>query len=94
MTIPSRRCGEAFDVGPFSVTVNFHPTTGTPCEVFFRARGKIGHDLNDILYEIGVRISKVMQGERFDGSEVPLLDYAGDEWLIRAGSDVANAGNR
>ena len=34
-----------------------------PCEVFVQARGKSGTELDGYLYDIGVKVSKLMQGE-------------------------------
>lgn len=61
--IPTRRPCETATVGPFAVTVSYHPGTHHPFEVFITARGKSGTALDDHLYEIGVTASKMMQGE-------------------------------
>lgn len=59
--LPNRRVCITSDVGPFAVSVGFND--GHPCEVFVTKRGKSGTDLDDILYEMGVTISKIMQNE-------------------------------
>ena len=59
----NRRLCETFSVGPFDISVGFD-RQHVPCEVFFTGRGKAGHDLDNLLYEIGVKISKTMQGEQ------------------------------
>jgi len=65
--IPDRRFTKTQKVGPFAVSVGFtQDATGgwtVPCEVFVTVRGKIGSELDDHLYEIGVAASKMMQGE-------------------------------
>lgn len=61
VTLPNRRVSETESVGPFDVTVSF--VDDKPVEVFLTGRGKTGHDLDDILYELGVRASKIMQRE-------------------------------
>ena len=49
-------------------TMNFHFAGGfnkewQPVEVFITGRGKSGTDLDVELYELGVKISKLMQGD-------------------------------
>ncbi len=61
--LPTRRPCVHERVGPFIVTVGFHPETGQPCEVFISKRAKCGTELDDHLYELGVTASKLMQGE-------------------------------
>ena len=63
VTPPNRRPCIHDSVGPFSISVGFHPKTGAPCEVFIDKRGKIGQGLDSALYDLGVKISKIMQGE-------------------------------
>ena len=64
---PNRRYSVNEQVGPFVVTVGFtqdHTGAWTvPFEAFISARGRSGTELDDHLYEIGVRVSKLMQGE-------------------------------
>jgi len=59
--LPARRECVTEDVGPFSVAVGF--VDGRPCEVFVTKRAKTGTDLDGILYELGVAVSKIMQGK-------------------------------
>lgn len=65
--IPDRRFTVTEQVGPFAVSVGFkqdHLGNWTiPFEVFVTARGKSGTELDSHLYEIGVRASKLMQGD-------------------------------
>ena len=61
--LPNRRPHIGETVGPFKFTVSCHPATGAPVEVFINERAKSGTELEAHLYELGVRISKVMQGE-------------------------------
>jgi hypothetical protein len=65
--IPNRRYTVTEQVGPFSVSVGFmqdHRGEYTiPFEVFIDSRGKSGTELEGFLHEIGVRASKLMQGE-------------------------------
>lgn len=57
---PWRRRAETFDVGPFTVTVGLDAP-----EVFFLARGKTGHDLENFLRQASIGMSKLLQGEDF-----------------------------
>lgn len=63
--IPDRRYTVTEQIGPFAVSVGFkqdHLGNWTiPFEVFITARGKSGTELDDHLYELGVRASKLMQ---------------------------------
>jgi len=61
---PPRRPSQSVEVGPFIATVSFDPQTKAPIEVFFTARAKSGTDIDELLYEMGVSISKVMQDGR------------------------------
>lgn len=67
MNAPNRRYSVNEQVGPFVISVGFtqdHRGEWTvPLEAFISARGRSGTELDDHLYEIGVRISKLMQGE-------------------------------
>jgi hypothetical protein len=55
---------ETVDVADFTAKVDFDPVTGAPHAVFIMARGgKIGHQLDQDLYELSTRISRVMQGK-------------------------------
>ena len=62
MTLPNRRHCVHQRVGPFIATVGFDQE-GNACEVFISKRAKSGTELDDHLYELGVAISKIMQGE-------------------------------
>lgn len=61
MELPKRRVCVTETVGPFSVTVGF--VNDQPVEVFVTTRAKTGTELEDILYQIGVTASKIMQRE-------------------------------
>jgi len=67
ITAPNRRYSVNEQVGQFVATVGFtqdHTGAWTvPFEVFISARGRSGTELDEQLYEIGVRVSKLMQGE-------------------------------
>tara|TARA_R100001143_G_scaffold51913_1_gene46833 strand:+ start:500 stop:835 length:336 start_codon:yes stop_codon:yes gene_type:complete len=78
--IPTRRtsvtesvAGDGFS---FAVTVGFHPTYGSPLEVFLTQRGKTGSPLETTLYEIGVTASKMMQDYDTSGSRIQALEEA------------------
>ena len=59
--LPNRRLTITEQVGPFAVTVGF--VNARPVEVFIAQRAKSGTDLDDLLYQLGVTASKIMQGE-------------------------------
>ena len=63
--LPNRRPCETEDVGEgLSVTVSYHPETNQPIEVFVTSRGKASDNpMRDALYNLGVKASKMMQGE-------------------------------
>ena len=67
MNLPNRRLCITEQVGPFAVSVGFVPDGSgewtVPAEVFITARGKSGTELDNHLYELGVSVSKLMQGE-------------------------------
>ena len=76
--IPARRAsvtesvkGDGFS---FAVTVGFHPTYGSPLEVFLTQRGKSGSPLEVTLYEIGVAASKMMQDYDTSGTKIRALE--------------------
>jgi len=58
----NRRLCVTADVGPFSVSVGFDDD-GRAIEVFMTGRGKTGTALNDHLYDLGVTVSKIIQGD-------------------------------
>lgn len=61
--IPNRRPHITIDLGMrISITVSFHPITGEVIDVFMPERGKASDDdLQNILYELGVTASKLIQ---------------------------------
>jgi len=63
MPLPNRRLQISEQVGPFIVSVGFHPATNEPFEVFISQRAKSGTELDEHLYELGVAASKIMQKE-------------------------------
>ncbi len=75
---PSRRPSSNFfiDAGAFSfvLTIGYDPTTAAPCEVFIAERGKPG-ELNTALYELGIAISKTLQGEDYERDDTLFDDY-------------------
>jgi len=64
---PTRRFSVNEQVGPFVVTVGFtqdHRGDWTvPFEAFISARGRSGTELDEHLYDVGVKLSRLMQGE-------------------------------
>lgn len=63
MSHPDRCETTITTVGPFKASVCFHPETKMPVAVFIVGRGKVGHELDDHLRNLGIEISKIMQGE-------------------------------
>ena len=63
MPLPNRRLQISEQVGPFIVSVGFHPAPNEPFEVFISQRAKSGTELDEHLYELGVAASKIMQKE-------------------------------
>jgi len=67
VTLPNRRLCVTEQIGPFAVSVGFVPDKDggwvVPAEVFITSRGKTGTELDGHLYELGVAVSKMMQGE-------------------------------
>lgn len=52
------------DVERFTAKVDFDPKTGAPWSVFIMRRGgKAGTDLDNWLYDLSTKISRVMQGK-------------------------------
>lgn len=76
--LPNRRPSEQieldFETFKFVFSIGYHPDTGFPCEVFISERGKPG-DLNDALYELGIAISKTLQGETYERSVKAAAEY-------------------
>lgn len=75
---PDRRPSEQIcldcDGFRFVFSIGYHPETGYPCEVFISERGKPGA-LNDALYELGIAISKTLQGEVYEREALEGFDY-------------------
>lgn len=69
MNLPNRRPCVTEDVDAFAVTVSYLPDLtkpdflGQPCEVFITKRAKSGTELEAHQFQLGVAISKLMQGE-------------------------------
>jgi len=54
---------ELEDFGPFTVGIDYDVKNGwKPKSAFFIDRGKPGHDLDEILYRVGIKVSKAIQG--------------------------------
>ncbi len=49
-----------------SVSLARDPTTGRLREVVFVGRGKIGHGLDGMLHELGIKLSRIIQGRNPD----------------------------
>ena len=77
MELPNRRPCINTRTDNFHFSVSFHPDTGLPIEFFITGRGKVGQQLDDELYELSVKTSKLMQGEFEDDlSRLPEGDGA------------------
>ena len=63
MELPNRRPCINTRTDNFHFSVSFHPDTGLPIEFFITGRGKVGQQLDEELYELSVKTSKLMQGE-------------------------------
>ena len=76
--IPARRASVTESVKgngfSFAVTVGFHPTYGSPLEVFLTQRGKSGTPLEVTLYDLGVTASKMMQDYDTAGTKIRALE--------------------
>jgi hypothetical protein len=46
----------------FHFSVSFHPNTELPIEFFIMGRGKLGQQLDEELYDLSVKTSKLMRG--------------------------------
>ena len=66
--LPNRRPCVTEDVGTgLTVTVSYHPQTGTACEVFLTGRGKASDNpMQEALYNLGVCASSLMQDKSVD----------------------------
>ena len=76
MELPNRRPCINTRTDNFHFSVSFHPDTGLPIEFFITGRGKVGQQLDEELYELSVKTSKLMQGEYDDLSRLPEGDGA------------------
>ena len=65
MSLPNRRPCVTTELGMgLAVTVSFHPNTGDAVEVFMTGRGKASdNEMQNVLYNMGVEVSKLMQKE-------------------------------
>jgi hypothetical protein len=63
MELPNRRPCINTRTDNFHFSVSFHPDTGLPIEFFITGRGKVGQQLDEELYELSVKTSKLMQEE-------------------------------
>lgn len=65
MNLPNRRPCVTTELGMgLAVTVSFHPKTGDAVEVFMTGRGKASdNEMQNVLYNMGVEVSKLMQKE-------------------------------
>lgn len=65
MNLPNRRPCVTTELGMgLAVTVSFHPQTGEAVEVFMTGRGKASdNEMQNVLYNMGVEVSKLMQKE-------------------------------
>ena len=71
MELPNRRPCINTRTDNFHFSVSFHPDTGLPIEFFITGRGKVGQQLDEELYELSVKTSKLMQGEYGDLPRLP-----------------------
>ena len=76
MELPNRRPCINTRTDNLHFSVSFHPDTGLPIEFFITGRGKVGQQLDDELYELSVKTSKLMQGEYDDLPRLPKGDGA------------------
>jgi hypothetical protein len=71
MELPNRRPCINTRTDNFHFSVSFDPDTGLPIEFFITGRGKVGQQLDEELYELSVKTSKLMQGEYDDLPRLP-----------------------
>jgi hypothetical protein len=83
MERPNRRPCINTRTDNFHFSVSFHPDTGLPIEFFITGRGKVGQQLDEELYELSVKTSKLMQGEYDD---LPRLSPRNDPDADRYGA--------
>jgi hypothetical protein len=82
MELPTRRPCINTRTDNFHFSVSFHPDTGLPIEFFITGRGKVGQQLDEELYELSVKTSKLMQGE-FDDDLPKLSEGDGSDTVPR-----------
>ena len=82
MELPNRRPCINTRTENFHFSVSFHPDTGLPTEFFITGRGKVGQQLDEELYELSVKTSKLMQGE-FDDDLPKLSEGDGSDTVPR-----------
>jgi len=66
----------------FHFLVSLHPDNRLPIEFFITGRGKVGQQLDEELYELSVKTSKLMQGE-FDDDLPKLSEGDGSDTVPR-----------
>jgi len=77
MELPNRRPCITTRTDNFHFMVGFNPDTGIAVQFFFTGRGKVAQHLDSELYDLSVKASKLMQGEREDDlSGLPKRDGA------------------
>ena len=82
MELPNRRPCINTRTDNFHFSVSFHPDTGLPIEFFITGRGKVGQQLDDELWKLSVKTSKLMQGE-FDDDLSKLPEGDGSDTFPR-----------
>jgi hypothetical protein len=82
MELPTRRPCINTRTDNFHFSVSFHPDTGLPIEFFITGRGKVGQQLDEELYELSVKTSKLTQGE-FDDDLSRLPEGDGSDTVPR-----------
>ena len=70
--IPNRRPSINTRTDNFHVSVGFNPYTGFPVDVMIVGRGLVGTQLDSELYDLSVKISKLMQGDYLE-DDMPRL---------------------
>lgn len=75
VTVPLRLAPVADAAGEavgheLEVSLAYHPTTWELHEIVFVGRGKIGHGLDLILQDLGIKLSRIIQGRDPETGEV------------------------
>lgn len=83
--LPNRRPCETVTVGPFDISIGYHPETGQVCETFVSGRGKSGHEMDQHLAQMGVLFSKAIQGEDIEALDLDNLLGEKDRWTDQLG---------